>query len=324
MKLIELYQKKIYPNLQYLFTKFDSVKYRNYVVSLPENFASDISQKYQKVMRICEGEYEYEYFNFCYLNNVLSLVIFCLRSGFLPSIEINHSKSSQIQWTWYFEQPFHIEPTIPCQEEICPRRSASFQPHFEDIYNPEMIKLWGKIYNQCMCFNTSTYSYIQEEYRSLISPYKRVLGIICRGTDYTSLDPPGHPVQPSVQEVISYCQEHMKNTPYDAIYLATEERKIRDAFAAAFPGKILENKRKYYDDIYYSDNSIQYIKDVHFQRENDDYLSGLEYLSSITLLSRCTSLVGGNCTGTMAAVFLNSGRYEHVHIFDYGLYPFKE
>lgn len=84
-----------------------------------------------------------------------------------------------------------------------------------------------------------------------------------------------------------------------AIYLATEERKIRDAFEKAFPDKILENKRVYYDDIYDQDDSISYIKDVHFERKNDNYLSGLEYLSSIILLSRCTALVGGNCGGTL-------------------------
>lgn len=47
---------------------------------------------------------------------------------------------------------------------------------------------------------------------------------------------------------------------YDAIYLATEERKIRDAFEKAFPDKILENKRVYYDDIYDLDDSISYRK----------------------------------------------------------------
>ena len=48
------------------------------------------------------------------------------------------------------------------------------------------------------------------------------------------------------------------NDKYDAIYLATEERKTRDLFKKEFPGKILENKRRYYDDIYDKDSSICY------------------------------------------------------------------
>lgn len=84
---------------------------------------------------------------------------------------------------------------------------------------------------------------------------------------------------------------------------------------------ILENKRRYYDDIYDKDSSISYIKDVHFERENDNYWSGLEYLSSIILLSRCDALVGGNCGGTLGAIFFNDEKYEFTHVFDLGLYP---
>ena len=55
--------------------------------------------------------------------------------------------------------------------------------------------------------------------------------------------------------------------------------------------------------------------------KNNNYLMGLEYLSSIILLSRCTSLIGGNCGGTMAALFFNDSRYEYTHIFDLGPLP---
>ena len=54
---------------------------------------------------------------------------------------------------------------------------------------------------------------------------------------------------------------------YDAILSGNGRTKIRDAFEKAFPDKILENKRVYYDDIYDQDDSISYIKDVHFERK---------------------------------------------------------
>ena len=58
---------------------------------------------------------------------------------------------------------------------------------------------------------------------------------------------------------IAYCKKYMEKNKYDAIYLATEERKTRDLFKKEFPGKILENKRRYYDDIYDKDSSIVWI-----------------------------------------------------------------
>ena len=156
---------------------------------------------------------------------------------------------------------------------------------------------------------------------SVFEGKRKVLGVICRGTDYLALKPSGHPVQPEIKDVIAYCKKYMEKNKYDAIYLATEERKTRDLFKKEFPGKILENKRRYYDDIYDKDSSISYIKDVHFERENDNYWSGLEYLSSIILLSRCDALVGGNCGGTLGAIFFNDEKYEFTHVFDLGLYP---
>ena len=326
MNISEFYKEKIFPNILALQTTFDSIRYRNYSQKLPGNFSSLIVNKYTKEMVIQEGEYEYNYFNFCYLNNILSLVIYCLYHGYLPIIELNYNRPEHIQWTWYFEQPFSIENNFKSNSPnrlICPRRYATFQPHFQDIYEPRMIHLWGKIYSQCIKFNPQTKQYIDDEYQSILAPFKRVLGVICRGTDYVTLKPPGHPVQPDIEEILQHCQSHMRDSHYDAIYLATEEKKIRDAFVAAFPGKILENKRKYYDEIYYSNDSIHFIKDVHFQREHDDFFNGLEYLSSITLLSQCTSLIGGNCTGTMAAVFMNDNHYEYMHIYNYGVYPYN-
>ena len=105
-----------------------------------------------------------------------------------------------------------------------------------------------------------------------------------------------------------------------AYYEQEDYASARDAFEKAFPDKILENKRVYYDDIYDQDDSISYIKDVHFERKNDNYLSGLEYLSSIILLSRCTALVGGNCGGTLGALFFNDEKHKKNNIFKVLIY----
>lgn len=324
MLLSKFYKQKIYPNLKYWETKFDALKYEKYALALPDQFSHSVIKDYKRIISIQEGEYQYDYFNFCYLNNILSLIINCLYHKEIPIIDVNLLRPDSIQWDWYFNQPFSISDfTSEKPASVCRYNTASFQPHFFDIYNPEKINLWGKVYKECLKLNQKTADYIQDEYLSILSPFNRVLGVICRGTDYTALHPPGHPIQPDTTEVIDFCKDHLKSSSYDAIYLATEERKIRDLFVKAFPGMILENKRKYYDDIYDNNESIKYIKDVHFRRDNDRYLSGLEYLSSITLLSHCTSLIGGNCTGTMGAVFMNNRKYEYIHIFNYGLYPYR-
>lgn len=111
----------------------------------------------------------------------------------------------------------------------------------------------------------------------------------------------------------------LRKYKYEYIYLATESECIENKFREAFPGMILINKRSYYDKAM-QQNGSKWITDVHFERKNDEYLKGIEYLSSLYILSRCKALVGGNCTGTRIAIFLNDRAYERVYIFDRGLY----
>lgn len=319
MKIYDFYKKKVYPNLYEIYHRVDASRYRRFAFALPDNFLSPDRFHPTKIMKITDGEYSYEYFNFCYMHNVLTLMLYAVYHHSCPRICINESEPDKIQWEWYFRQPAVPEGKLP--EVNCSRKSASYHPGFGDVYKAEYIRMWGRLYENFIHFNDRTREYVENEYQTIFKGKKRVLGVICRGTDYLRLRPAGHPVQPPTEDVISFCRKKIQDESYDAIYLATEEKQIRDKFCQVFPGMILENKRKYYDDIYYKEN-IQYIKDVHFNRENDNYWMGLEYLSSIILLSRCTSLIGGNCGGSMAALFFNNGRYEYTHIFNQGLYPY--
>lgn len=320
MGIYDFYRKKIYPNIDCFYHAANSVRYRKFALRLPEHFLTDPDFHPQRIMRITKGEFPYDYFNFCYLHNILSLMLYGVYHRSIPAVCINEAEKELVQWEWYFQQL--VPSSFTGSDSIeCSHKTVSFQPHFEDIYNPTLVRLWGKLYENFVRLNDTTREYVESEYQTLFNGKKRILGVICRGTDYTSLHPPGHPIQPPVKDVIAQCEEQLKSASYDAIYLATEEKQIRDAFCHVFPGMIIENKRHYYDELYYKDPNIQYIKDVRFDRENNNYWMGLEYLSSIILLSRCTALIGGNCGGTMAAIFFNNCRYKYTHIFNLGLYP---
>lgn len=186
------------------------------------------------------------------------------------------------------------------------------------IYNRDEIKLWGTLYNLLFVLNEKTEEYVQSEINNCIGS-QSVLGVLVRGTDYTGTKPKGHPIQPDIEDVIREVRKEFGNGNYDAIYLATEEEQIYHKFNTEFPGMIITNRRVYYDSIYYA-NGLKLIGKVHFNREYDDYYKGIEYLSSIWILSKCKSLIAGHCGGSRAAVFLNNGLYEYLHIFDLGLY----
>lgn len=267
-----------------------------------------------------KGLYEYEYFNICFLNDVLQFILDTVIEGDIPQISIENSSGVNI-WEMFFEQPYKkLDEIDGCKIIESEEKDAKVFAGFEDVYSRELVYLWGSIYRRYVKFNAETKAYIKDELNDIFGQdKKRILGVLVRGTDYVQLKPKGHPVQPEVETVIKDAQKLMKEEGYDYLYLATEDGRIDAEFRKVFGDKLLINKRNYYDEIY-KDENIELIKDVHFDRQNDDFYKGVEYLSSLVILSRCDSLLAGNCGGTQAAVFLNRLKYKHCKVYNLGIY----
>ena len=276
---------------------------------------ADMISSFKRVRSISGGLYDYEYLNICFINNMLSIVLKSLNEGYLPRIDI--IANGKNLWEQFFKQPFEsLYENKPV--EVFNEKMVEAFPSWECIYKEDEVDFWGALYNDFLIFNDKTNDYIQDELNTIIGD-RRVLGVLCRGTDYLLEKPKNHPVQPELNEIIVKAREMFDEGGYEYMYLATEDSKFDEAFREEFKAKMLVNKRKYYDKIFDSQN-LELIKDVHFDRENDEYLKGIEYLSSLYILANCKALVAGNCGGTQAAVFLNRNKYEKKYIFDLGLY----
>ena len=80
-----------------------------------------------EVMEIREGEFEYEYFNFCYLHNMLSLIIYSLYHNKYPEICVNRGKENVIQWEWYFEPLIDRKKSVTkVKKTLCNKKTNSF------------------------------------------------------------------------------------------------------------------------------------------------------------------------------------------------------
>ena len=277
---------------------------------------TEIIKTYKKVLVIQRGLYEYDYFNICFFNNVISLCLKAVCEGFLPQVEIYDSKGENI-WEQFFTQPFSDISREGKERIVSKTPLGENYPQWTDIFN-EKKKYWSFAYQTFTKLNIVSEEYINDEIQSILYN-KHVLGALCRGTDYTMKRPKGHPIQPDIDSILQKTELLLKTRNYSHIYLATEDSKYEKAFRQKFGSIVLTNKRTYYDDTF-SLQKLTWIKDVHFNRENDDYLKGLEYLSSLMVLSKCQGIVAGNCGGTQAAVFWNDGRYKDVFVFNLGEY----
>lgn len=273
------------------------------------------------VCLIEDAEWDYSLFNICFVENMLKNIVYCLSNGYRPVIAFKNSQKKNL-WEEMLVQPYgeiSLDDDLLYKEMRCDVKTAKLifpiQPTKDDV---EVI---GKLYQRYVIPNKKTEKYFTEEYETLLKG-KRVLGVLCRGTDYTEGKPAGHPVQPELEELLDKVREKYIELSCEAIYLATEEERIYKQFELTFPGKIIVNKRHYFDDYYRikQQNKNALISCVSFERDNDNYFKALEYFSSLNLLSKCCALVAGNCGGSRAALYLNRNKYEYSYLFDKGLY----
>lgn len=277
------------------------------------------------VRYIAGGEWVYQFFNMYFYQNVAANALHCLSHGWLPRVDIRTRAENANLWEQFLEQPYADAREISPEDgnEACGEVFAPLV--YPKIPTREDVRLFSKLYRApFFVLNARTRAYVDGEYAEIFGKRgnPRVCGVLCRGTDYKSAR--NHPRQPPVEDVIALVREKMDALRCEYIYLATEEREIQRRFDEAFPGKVLINKREYYDDYWTLAERMggaARIAMVRHDRENDAYLRALEYLSSLVLLSRCDALIAGACGGSCAALFMNGGAYEYWHLFDLGLNP---
>ena len=280
-------------------------------------FTNEEVRSYRKVMRIRKGYYDYDFFNVCFLNNVLALCLKAVSEGYIPRVEILNASGENI-WEKFFEQPYADLPTQDLEVMDYDEKALEAFPWWDDIYIPGQRKQYELLYARFARLNAQTHDYAKQEAENLLQG-RKVLGVLCRGTDYTATRPKEHPVQPEPTQIMERVREVYRQGGYDHIYLATEDGEYDRLFRKEYGDRLLINKRNYYDQVF-SDQNLKRIIHVHFDRKDDDYLKGLEYISSLQILAHCDGLVAGNCGGTQAAVLWNGDRYREAHVFDAGEY----
>ena len=320
IKTVARLPQALYPKVRFQMEKRHGVRYAAQCdLERFHCFGEKLIQSEKRTVKvISKGLYHYDFFNVCFLNDMLSNCLRAICDGYRPRIEILRPDGENV-WEDFFEQPF-VENENP-GESIVVQQGIEKEaiPRWGDIFDPIKVSLYGFLYNNVLVLKKDVSAYVNKEVSELLTN-RKVLGVLCRGTDYTMTKPSSHPVQPTENEILNKVEEVFLAKEYEYIYLATEDSIYEDLFRKKFGNCLLVNKRQYYDKIF-TENGLHRLKDVHFQRENDLYFKGLEYLSSLIILSKCQGLVAGNCGGTQAAVFWNNGNYKDMYVFDLGLYP---
>lgn len=272
-------------------------------------------------------KYKEIYFNFVYQYNSFNmcLVSEILGGGMIASI----LGGKAIFVDKYIEEPFE-KRNVCMFEEIYEQKKLGMQttsidnicysPSVEAVIDKRRRASWCIIYKRNCVLNDATKEYIKRTKARLNwNENDRILGINIRGTDYIKLQPKGHPIQPTIDELTSACEMAITSEKYDKIYITSDELSAIHIFKARFGDRVIYMDRKYYDS-YNMNSDITHVTQVHFHRDDDRYLKGLEYFTSVELLAECTGIVSGMSGATKIALIMNDLNYEYEDLIFKGYY----
>ena len=250
---------------------------------------------------------------------VLRKITWAFEKGYIPYVDFSEEYRTYCQyyvdrdiegshnaWEYYFNQPCSIS-----KEEILRKKNV-------------LLSGWsfGKSRVLPNHFDTDFYkSFIKEKpyIRRIVNQQavdlfsnNRVLGVFIRGTDYVSLKPKNHPIQPTLDEMIEKVKEVEEQFSIDKIFLVTEDKTYNDCFYRIFGNKVVTVYNTVID--YKSGESIQ-------EAFNDDpYERGLKYLVRVLLLDRCKYLVSSIASGSLFAKAMREEEPEYEYWFNLGYY----
>jgi len=236
-------------------------------------------------------------------------------------------------WEYYFEQPFNYSledvkksKNILKQDNVLPKINDCIDWRFvweknEEDRNNYMNFLREK-FRKYIRFSPDVRIYLEKEFQCILEGKNNVLGVLCRGTDYIMKKPENHPIQPEPQEAIEIAEKIISERKCPYIYLATEDSKIYEMFRTRFGSMLLSNNQLRFNSGDFNGKNVFLSEVPKNRRQYDAYNTGLEYLSTLYLLSKCSCFFGGITGGTIGVLCMTDG-FEYEYLYYKGLYPSK-
>lgn len=255
----------------------------------------------------------------------------------IPVVDLMNTKNPYITskdvgkinaWELYFEQvntQVSLREAYNSKNVILSNMETPFEANprwfYERVYLRGEMSFYDDLVKTYLRYNKNTKEKLEEYYNLLFSNIlrrgKKILGVVCRGTDLIGF--PGHSVQPTIEELCSKVKESMHNFECEYVFMASDSNSAIEYFKTTLGREcVLYNECKRYDAFDKEKNSV--LSEMHFDRENDEYLKGIEYLTTMYLLSKCNALIGSLVGSTIGAICMNCGEYEHIEIIDEGVY----
>ena len=301
-------------------------------------------------MIICPNAPDYGFF--AHFLNICGDLNAAVGGGYKPFIDMKTYKSIFITekevgkinaWEQYFLQPFseieedlenlknaELKLKIKKNYYIVKKRNSDLKiikrmdfptmfarpdDSMEFLTNEEEINYWRKFVRTYVKINQNTLDYVNHLKKQInFCSEDKILGLLMRGTDYVNKKPYNHPIPPTPEEALKKVYMIMKEYNCNKVYLATEDEGVFKFFIENLGETLLFVPQKRY----INTGSIC-LNDI-YERDNTDlHQLGLDYISTILLLSECDCLAATRTSGAVSALLLSPG-YRYTYFWNKGRY----
>lgn len=151
---------------------------------------------------------------------------------------------------------------------------------------------------------------INSEWKRMFDKNDKVVGVLMRGTDYNESVAFGHPIQPSVEQMMKKIKK-VKN--WTKIFIATEDQDILNAMIGIFGEKLyyIPQQRMVRDGNKTINREIR-------EQGIDKAKLLRDYVKAIYILGKCDMLIVGNTSASSILPLI--GEYEYKYRFNLGTY----
>lgn len=265
---------------------------------------------------------------FAIVKSIFCHICYAVQQGYIPIVDL-HNFSSQLSdnehkesnaWELYFQQPggYHLEDISRSKNII----KSCLQPFpegveigFDTTLDTAFHQKYAPLYEKYIVPTPEVATYANNKREKVIGNKQHVLGVLCRGTDYTESKPSGHPIQPTAEQAVAKAKEVMSQYGYDYIFLATEDKRIYNVFLEAFGDKLLFSGQRLYEGM----DGKKFLSEIKVANYSEKWHNTVDYYSTIYILSKCDGLLAGLTCGSICAYMMSKG-YGYTHFWDLGRY----
>ncbi len=266
---------------------------------------------------------------FSYYITVLGNIKYALMKNYHPVVDMKNYPNTYLKkedvghensWEYFFEQPngnslceaYKCRKVILSSGEQPSDRPDTKMKNLCFTEGSEAIQQWRKI-ARLVPLSKKANNTCKEAYDKIIKPGDYVMGLAYRSTDYAKLKPLGHPIQPSMEQLIEQAKLMFDKKKVNKIFVSTDDPEFINVVKKEFGDIVVSNERSY---VQYKGGLI-----TEYNNEEDDskIIQGMEYLATIYILSQCNIIIAGRNSGTLGAMLLSDG-FDDSYFFDLGEY----